>query len=74
MKKHFFEDTRAIQLRARSELLTESREYVELLVREYNISEVRGVELRRALYDYRIHSGARIIIPDETAALMRGQF
>lgn len=65
MKKHFFEDTRAIQLRARSKLLTESREYVELLVREYNISEVRGVELRRALYDYRIHSGARIIIPDK---------
>ena len=63
MKKYFFEDTRAIQLQARSELLTESREYVELLVHQYNISQMRGLELRRALYDYRIN-GIKIIIPD----------
>ena len=64
MKKYFFEDTRAIQLRARSELLTESRDYVELLVRQYNISEMRGLELRRALYDFRVIDGTKIIIPD----------
>ena len=64
MKKYFFEDTRAVQLKSRSELLTESRDYVELLVRQYNISQVRGLELRRAIYDYRLHNGNKIIIPD----------
>ena len=64
MKKYFFEDTRAIQLQARSELLTESREYVELMVRHYNIPQMRGLELRRALYDYRVDNGTKIIIPD----------
>lgn len=68
MKKHFFEDTRAIQLQARSELLTESREYVELMVRHYNIPQMRGLELRRALYDYRIN-GIKIIIPDTLRAV-----
>ena len=38
MKKYFFEDNRAVQLKSRSELLTESRDYVELLVHQYNIS------------------------------------
>lgn len=64
MKKYFFEDTRAIQLRSRSEILTESREYVKLLVQQYVIPEMRGLELRRALYDYRLHDGTRIIIPE----------
>lgn len=64
MKKFFFEDTRAIQLRSRSEILTESREYVKLLVQQYGIPEMRGIELRRALYDYRLHDGTRIIIPE----------
>ena len=68
MKKYFFEDTRAIQLQARSELLTESREYVELMVRHYNIPQMRGLELRRALYDYRIN-GIKIIIPDTLRAV-----
>jgi len=64
MKKYFFEDDRAIQLKARSVLLTESREYVELLVSQYSIPQMRGIELRRALYDYRLHDGIEIIIPD----------
>ena len=64
LRKYFFEDTRAIQLRARSRILTESRDYVEFLVRRYNISEMRGVELRRALYDYRAVDGTEIIIPE----------
>lgn len=64
MKKYFFEDTRAVQLRARSDLLTQSRDYVELLVRQHNIPQMRGLELRRALYDYRINNGTKIIIPD----------
>ena len=64
MKKYFFEDSRAVQLKSRSELLTESRDYVELLVHQYNISQMRGLELRRALYDYRLHNGSKIIIPD----------
>ena len=64
MKKYFFEDNRAVQLKSRSELLTESRDYVGLLVRQYNISQVRGLELRRAIYDYRLHNGNKIIIPD----------
>lgn len=64
MKKYFFDDTRAIQLRARSELLTESKEYVELLDHQYKIPEMRGIELRRALYDYQLHDGTTIIIPE----------
>ena len=64
MKKYFFEDNRAVQLKSRSELLTESRDYVELLVHQYNISQMRGLELRRALYDYRLNNGIKIIIPD----------
>ena len=64
MKKYFFEDNRAVQLKSRSELLTESRDYVELLVHQYNISQIRGLELRRALYDYRLNNGIKIIIPD----------
>lgn len=64
MKKYFFEDNRAVQLKLRSELLTESRDYVELLVHQYNISQMRGLELRRALYDYRLNNGTKIIIPD----------
>ena len=64
MKKYFFEDNRAVQVKSRSELLTESRDYVELLVHQYNISQTRGLELRRALYDYRLNNGIKIIIPD----------
>ena len=64
LKKYFFEDNRAIQLRARSHILTESREYVDLLVRQYNIVEMRGIGLRRALYDYRLFDGTKIVIPE----------
>lgn len=64
LKKYFFEDTRAIQLRARSQILTESRDYVELLVRQCGITEMRGIELRRALYDYQLVDGTKIVIPE----------
>ena len=64
LKKYFFEDTRAIQLRTRSQILTESRDYVDLLVRQYGIPEMRGIELRRALYDYRLVDGTEIVIPE----------
>ena len=64
MKKYFFDDTRAPQLCVRSELLSDSREYVVLLVRQYGILKMRGPELRRALYDYRVDNGTKIIIPD----------
>ena len=64
LKKYFFADTRAIQLRTRSQLLRESRDYVTLLVRQYKIPDMRGIELRRALYDYRLSDGTNIIIPE----------
>lgn len=65
LRKHFFEDERTRQLSERSRTLRESRDYILLLVNQAHLQNVSGVDLRRALYDFRSPDGASIILPED---------
>ena len=67
LRHYMFEDDRAIQLKTRSQQLTECSKYLEVIVKDNKVEELNTSVCRSLFYDRLLPSGKELMIPDACA-------